>query len=290
MYFSLILATLNRPKEIKECLYSLINQECQDFEVLVIDQSENDLTKEVIDEVIDEFEWCVIKYYKVEFKGLSKARNFGIKHASGLYLCLLDDDAIYSKNYLCNAKKKLTSNADEVLSGKILSIEDRITPFVKYEKNKSNITVSGIINYCPSAALIIPLKAINQSGAFNEQLGVGNKFAAGEETDLLLRIHDLGYKVLFCDDLVVYHPIKPVDYTNLTPIYSHAMGKGALARIDFFYRKKMRMIVFILRNTIGMFIKSVVYCFNDNLRRYYKARMIGFWYGFRNFEKKGEIL
>lgn len=286
MYFSLILATLNRSKEIKECLNSLANQECQDFEVVIIDQSEDDLTKDVI----DEFDSFVIKYYKVDFKGLSKARNFGIKYASGLYLCLLDDDAIYSKNYLYNAKKKLTSNADEVLSGKILSIEDRITPFVKYKKTDSNITVSGIINYCPSAALIIPVKAINQSGNFNEQLGVGNEFAAGEETDLLLRIHDLGYKVLYCDDLVAYHPIKPVDYTNLTPIYRHAMGKGALARIDFFQRKKRRMIAFILRNTIGMLIKSVVYCFDDELRRYYKARMSGFWYGFRNFENKGEIL
>lgn len=45
MKFSLILATLDRSKEIKECLNSLTVQEEQDFEIIVIDQSDNDKTK-----------------------------------------------------------------------------------------------------------------------------------------------------------------------------------------------------------------------------------------------------
>ena len=77
MKFSLILATLDRSKEIKECLNSLTVQEEQDFEIIVIDQSDNDKTKTIV----ERFNTLNIKYYAVDFKGLSKARNYGLQYA-----------------------------------------------------------------------------------------------------------------------------------------------------------------------------------------------------------------
>lgn len=189
MKFSLILATLDRSKEIKECLNSLTVQEEQDFEIIVIDQSDNDKTKTIV----ERFNTLNIKYYAVDFKGLSKARNYGLQYAEGEYACLLDDDAIYTRNYLLQARKIIEKYDCIVLSGIILSIEDKKTPFVKYSctQNESFLKAKDILNFCPSATLIFPIEAISKCGNFDERLGVGNKYASAEETDFLLRLYDL---------------------------------------------------------------------------------------------------
>lgn len=277
MEFSLILATLNRSQEIRKCLKSLEAQTFRDFEVIVIDQSLDNDTRNVV----GEFSNIIIKYYKVEFKGLSKARNFGLRHVDGKYCCLLDDDAIYSENYLLEATRMIDGNKKMVLSGMILSIEDLITPFVKYKNDHiCKLRESDIINCCPSAALVFPYKAFKECGGFNEKLGVGNEFASGEETDFLLRLFDKNYEIYFCKTMIVYHPIKPV--TSLDSVYKHYLGKGALFKIDFCERRKIRLLNLIFKNTVGMWLKS--YVLDRKNKNVYLTRQKGFIEGLRSYK------
>lgn len=278
MQFSLILATLNRSKEIKECLHSLEKQTFKDFEVIVIDQSEDELTKKVVNDFCN----LRIKYFEVDFKGLSKARNFGINYAEGEHCCLLDDDAVYSEQYLDEATKILCNHDNVVLAGVILSIEDHKTPFVKYRdmENGSKLNISGILNTCPSAALVFPKDAFDRCGGFNERLGVGNDFASGEETDFLLRLNDAGYQVYFCVKMIAFHPIKPV--TTMQPVYKHYLGKGALFKIDFCERKKIRLLSLFLKNTFGMWLKA--YLLDNKNKEIYLTREKGFMEGVKSFE------
>lgn len=278
MLFSIILATLNRSVEIEMCLQSLENQIAKDFEIIIVDQSKDDKTRNVA----EKYENLIIKYYNVPFKGLSKARNYGIKHATGSYLCLIDDDAIYSENYLLEAKKVINKHGEIVVSGKILNIEDRTTPFVKYDSkmNDKPLNVKGVVNFSPSAALVIPASAVSKIGDFNERLGVGNRFAAGEETDYLLRIFDSGYKIYFCENMIAYHPIKPA--VSLESVYKHYLGKGALFKIDFFIRKRLRLLSLFLKNTVGMWLKA--YLLDKKNKELYLTREKGFVEGLKFFE------
>ena len=277
MLFSIILATLNRSKEIEACLQSLENQIEKDFEVIIVDQSEDDKTKHIS----EKFDNINIKYYNVPFRGLSKARNYGIKRTKGNYICLIDDDAVYSENYLLEAKNAILKHGEVVVSGKILSLEDRTTPFVKYDSKVHDkpLNVNSIMKFCPSAALVIPTNAVSKIGNFDERLGVGNEYASGEETDYLLRIYDCGYKIYFCENMIAYHPIKPV--TSLIPVYKHYMGKGALFKIDFFGRKKCRLLDLALKNTIGMLLKA--YILDRENKMLYKTRLRGFLSGVVNY-------
>lgn len=277
MLFSIILATLNRSKEIEACLQSLENQIERDFEIIIVDQSEDDKTKRIAEKFGD----LNIEYYNVPFRGLSKARNYGIKRTKGNYICLIDDDAVYSENYLLEAKKAIHKHGEIVVSGKILSLEDRTTPFVKYDSkvNDKALKVKSIIKFCPSAALVIPTNTVSKIGDFNERLGVGNDYASGEETDYLLRIYDCGCRIYFCENMIAYHPIKPV--TSLIPVYKHFMGKGALFKIDFLGRKKCRLLDLALKNTIGMLLKA--YALDRENKMLYKTRLRGFLYGVVNY-------
>lgn len=141
--------------------------------------------------------------------------------------------------------------------------------------------INGVLNACPSAALIIPYDAFKRIGKFDERLGVGNEFASGEESDFLLRCVSDGFRVIHCKDIVVYHPIKPINYRDLSGVYKHAMGKGALFKIDLLSRYKTRLFVFAFKNTIGMTIKSAVS--KEPLKKYYLERKKGFIDGYRKF-------
>ena len=278
MKFSLILATLNRHNEIKECLISLEQQEYKKFEVIVIDQSDDTLTEEVV----SEFKKLNIQYFSVDFKGLSRARNFGLQYASGEYCCLMDDDATYSKQYLAEANRMITTAGCCILSGKILSMSDHKTPFVRYKDNKNGceLNATDVMAFCPSAALIFPTKSIFECGIFDERLGVGNKHASGEETDFLLRLYDKGYKIIFCNSMIAYHPIKPV--CSLEPLYNHYLGKGALFKIDLIQRKKLRLISLFVKNTLGMIIKA--YLLDIKSKEIYLTRLKGFIDGVVTFK------
>ena len=276
--FSLLLCTLNREKELKACLESLLIQEIPDYEVIIVDQSEDDSSKKLVESIGENR----IHYYHVDFKGLSLARNYGIRHSIGDYVCLIDDDAIYPKDFLSRIVE--LSQDKVIISGIIYSIHDRRTPFIDCSKvtNGKVLSVEEILSYCPSAALVIPSSTFRIMGDFDERLGVGNEFASCEETDFLLRAIDGGYRVVHDKSVIVYHPIKPVNSNDLTGIYKHAMGKGALYKIDKVGRKKNRLLLFALRNTVGMFIKEMTS--HETKKDIYRTRRKGFINGYRKFE------
>ena len=79
--FSLLIGTLNRPEMVKICLNRLTHQTYKNFEIIIIDQSENDETQKVA----KSFGNLNLRYFKVGFKGLSKARNMAIRIMNGDY-------------------------------------------------------------------------------------------------------------------------------------------------------------------------------------------------------------
>ena len=48
MKFSFIIGTINRTRELKYCIESLLTQSYREFEIIIVDQSENDLTEKLV--------------------------------------------------------------------------------------------------------------------------------------------------------------------------------------------------------------------------------------------------
>lgn len=274
--FSLIIGTLNRAKELQDCIESIALQTYDSYEIIIVDQSDNDETQKLVERRCD----GRISYVYTDIKGLSRARNIGIKKSRGKYICLLDDDAVYPPQYL-EAIKNCTGEK-QIVSGLIFSIEDHNTPFINCDKyaDGKDISILGILDVCPSATLAFPREVVSQIGGFNEKLGVGNEFAAGEETEFLLRAVDARYSIIHSKHVIAYHPIKPVEYSNLTGVYKHAMGKGAVYKIDCKRGHRIRLLPFAIKNTVGMLIKMII---EKENREFYRQRYCGFVDGYRRF-------
>ena len=75
MLVSLIMPTLNRFDDIYIFMESLLEQTYKNFELIIVDQNDNDKVKEIADKYVDRLD---IKYIKSSKKGLSYNRNLGI--------------------------------------------------------------------------------------------------------------------------------------------------------------------------------------------------------------------
>jgi hypothetical protein len=85
---SVIIPAYNQADYLPKAIHSILDQTCQDFEILVVDDGSTDATADVANALTDER----VRYIYQENRGLSAARNTGIKHSSGKYLTFLDSD------------------------------------------------------------------------------------------------------------------------------------------------------------------------------------------------------
>ena len=98
-YFSIIIPTFNREKQIKETIQSVLNQSFEDFELIIIDNQSQDKTKEIVTSFIDKR----IHFYQNEQNyERCYSRNRGIQMAKGQYVLLLDSDDLFEFNHLEN--------------------------------------------------------------------------------------------------------------------------------------------------------------------------------------------
>jgi glycosyltransferase involved in cell wall biosynthesis len=86
---SVIIITYNRADLLSRAINSVLFQDYQDFELLIIDDASTDNTSEIVRAFNDNR----IKYYLNEKNlGIAKSRNKGISLAVGEYIAMLDSD------------------------------------------------------------------------------------------------------------------------------------------------------------------------------------------------------
>jgi len=101
-YISVVICTYNRDKFIRSALESLTRQTLPSsrFEVLVVDNNSTDQTAAICQAFIAETSQQNFFYHFEPNKGLSSARNRGIKEARGEVITYIDDDAIATEGFL----------------------------------------------------------------------------------------------------------------------------------------------------------------------------------------------
>lgn len=97
MKLSIIVPVYNVEKYIVKCVGSLLLQDYDDYEIVVVDDGTPDLSIKVLKESIQSDKITIIHQ---ENRGLSAARNSGLKIARGDYIWFFDSDDWVDKNCL----------------------------------------------------------------------------------------------------------------------------------------------------------------------------------------------
>lgn len=111
---TIIIPVYNTEEYLEDCLQSVALQTFTDYEVILIDDGSNDRSGDICDSYA-----AKDKRFKVihnDNRGVSAARNIGIKCANSKYLTFVDSDDIILQNYLGDMLALMRERTQIVLS------------------------------------------------------------------------------------------------------------------------------------------------------------------------------
>ena len=112
MFLSIITPTYNSQDKILFCINSVIKQNFEDYEHIIIDNNSTDRTLKLIKGINNKR----IKIISEQDKGIYFAMNKGAKIASGQYLLFLNsDDFLIDDNFFENSYKILENNRYDII-------------------------------------------------------------------------------------------------------------------------------------------------------------------------------
>lgn len=135
---SIIIPCYNAEKTIYRTLNSLLSQTFRNFEVIIINDGSKDNSEKKIAEYIKKYTSMKIRYFYQENRGVSVARNEGLKKANGKYITFLDADDLYHPRFLEILHKLLIEKKADIVccQYKKISSEKNFIVDVKNIENK----------------------------------------------------------------------------------------------------------------------------------------------------------
>lgn len=111
---SVIIPMYNSELFIKQCLQSVTRQTYQNLEILVIDDGSTDAGVQICNELCQSDDR--IKIFRQENRGISAARNRGLKEARGEYIFFLDSDDALHPHLIHTYITQMETNTQAVLA------------------------------------------------------------------------------------------------------------------------------------------------------------------------------
>ena len=96
MKVSVIVPVYNVYDYLEKCLNSLVNQTLKDLEIIIVNDGSTDNSMDIINKYAKKY--SNIYAYSKENGGLSSARNYGLKYATGQYIAFVDSDDYIDKD------------------------------------------------------------------------------------------------------------------------------------------------------------------------------------------------
>lgn len=282
---SFIITSRDRKKELKAFLYSLacnlsdIDRD-RNFELIFVDQAGDKTFEGALDNFAQSNKNVTVQKLSAGKISLSKARNIALQEATGRYFAYPDDDCVYPPGMLKTFFQLVRHEKLGVVGVVFDYPNSRLRPLEGKRLNRAQI-IGNVISY----SFIIE----NRPARFNENLGVGNFYGAGEETEYLLRALNKNESLLVSTGLKVMHPDQT--YMSLVRNRSYGRGFGALGNI-LIHDKSLQARLSGIRLMVGPFVKILIFLLTGRFSeiRYVMQNLLGRWEGFLMWRKPGHSL
>ena len=181
--FSIVIPLYNKEFSIKNTILSVLNQSYQNFEIVIVDDGSTDGSVDVVKTIQDDRVFLIHQ----ENRGVSAARNRGIKETNNECIAFLDGDDLWKTNHLEEIVKMMSVFPNEKIYVTSFEYSDNRSVF---KKPRSKM-ISKIDNYFDEAVfeniitssnVIVKKSALDKVGLFNENLKYG------EDLDMWFRL------------------------------------------------------------------------------------------------------
>jgi GT2 family glycosyltransferase len=276
MKLSVVICTRDRPDTLGQALESVAECDFPEYDIHVMDQSTNTLTRDIVQEMAKRFESkCKIVYHFLDKAGLSRAYNAGMRVSTGDVVACTDDDVIVPADWIKQIAKAFTDDpACGLLYGQVLIPES----LKEAEKNGSLIVPHLLIEQRQRLGAGNPFKifgmganmgirrgAFDAVGGFDEALGGGGPLRSSQDFDFAFRIFRGGWAILLAPEVKVDHYGSRTQEQWVGTMKAYGIGDGA------FYSKHIRCGDPL---ALWMFARAL---FFNNARRVKKAVLQRQW-------------
>ena len=165
---SVVMPVHNRIDTVNIAIDSVLEQTYTNFELIIVDDESDDGTKELVDNLDDP---RIKTIYNENCRGVSNARNQGLKSSKGKYIAYLDSDNLWDSRYLAAMVGAfiMLDNADAVYGGQLLFKGNKKNPFaVRF--GSFNRSLLNNRNYIDLNALCHTRELYNRIGGFDKSL------------------------------------------------------------------------------------------------------------------------
>lgn len=226
MTYSIIVPTFNSEKTLTACLSSIINQGCQDFEIIISDGVSTDSTLEIARGFNDDR----IRIFSEPDAGIYDAMNKSISRAKGDWLLFLgSDDLMFDNEVLEKVKRHLALTDAAFVYGDVKMVGD--TPWAKDGTlYKGETTLPGLFdaNICHQAIF------------YARKVFVDRKIG-----------YDLNYRICADYDLNLFCASRyPIQYVPVTIAFFNSGGMSTVVPDAVFNREKWLNIVSYFREKL----------------------------------------
>lgn len=184
MKVSVIVPVYNTEKYLKKCMDSLLNQNFDDYEIIVI----NDLSPGNAEEIIKSYNDKKIVYIKNKTnKGIGYNRNLGIKKAKGEYICFIDSDDYVKEDFISKMYNYSKENNLDLCVCDYVNVDEEGS--ILKEFNLSNF---GITNYKENNKILCEINLAPWNKLYKKDMLIKNKIEFSEN----LKYEDLSFVAL----------------------------------------------------------------------------------------------
>jgi glycosyltransferase involved in cell wall biosynthesis len=217
MDISVIICTCDRATSLDRVLASAAEMNVPDveWELLVVHTgNSNDVEK-----ILESYQGRLpLRLEREPQRGLSRARNLGVKKARGNYIVWTDDDVIVDKNWLLAYAHAIRRRPDAVLfGGKIVPVLEppratwfeqnmELLPELLAVRDFGSIELPLSVHGLPYGANYAVRAVEQRAFLYDINLGAGSG-TAGEETRVIQSLLESGFKGYWLPDAIVYHLI-----------------------------------------------------------------------------------
>lgn len=239
---SIICTLLNRMHDLERFTSSLINQKTDSpYEIILIDNGSTDGTAEYLNSLA--LSHSNIQYIdaKEHYGSPYSARNMGIKAASGKKICFIDG---YASDNWVDTISKVNNDDTYIVAGKIIiEIMESSSIYELYDSifNLDNEKIIRRYHRAPTGNLVIPKKAFEELGYFNENI------RSGGDMIFTSLAYSHGYKIIYNQNQISYYYARKKEAIIKKQI---RISKGQIN----IWKSENKFIKYLLKSIIKMFI------------------------------------
>lgn len=184
MKVSVIVPVYNTEKYLKNCIDSLLKQNFEDYEIIVI----NDLSPGNAEKIIKSYNDKKIVYIKNKTnKGIGYNRNLGIKKAKGEYVCFIDSDDYVKEDFISKMYNYSKENNLDLCVCDYVNVDEEGNKLKEF-----NLSDFCITNYEENNKILCEINLAPWNKLYKKDMLVKNKIEFSET----LKYEDLSFVAL----------------------------------------------------------------------------------------------